>query len=121
MLMPSALEAGREEGIDNSLGQFRIGSSAGQTKNVGVIMLAGQMGHLLVPDEGSASAGHFVGGDTHANARRANQETKTMTVFGHAASHRLGVIRVIGGFFGSGAEIGDGDASLLQVMLEQFF
>ncbi len=119
-LVPAPFEAGIQKGVHNPPGFLRSGGFASQAKDVGVVVLPGQGRGLLIGDQSGAHSGHFVGGHAHANAGGANQHPKLRFAQSHTLRDRLGIIRVIIGFFGTRAEIRDADSALFEVLLEDF-
>ena len=72
--MPAPLESCVQKRIENSFGLFRPGGLASQAKNIGVVVLPGQRRGGYISDQRRPHARHLVGGDAHADARRANQD-----------------------------------------------
>ena len=117
--MAAAFKLRGQKGVQDFSG-LRGGSVArAQAEDIGVVMLAGKRGHVLVEDQRGAHAADLVGGHAHADARRANQKAEFAPLGRDQLSHRPGVIGVIANFGRIGPDIGQGNALLLQVVLDR--
>src|SRR5689334_161949 len=67
-------------------------------QDVGVVMLAGELGYLLVPGDGGANAGHFVSGYRHSRARAADENSLIGRSACNAFADLFGVVGVVDRF-----------------------
>ncbi len=77
----AALVAASGEGcVEESLNHFEGGGggddAGAEGEDVGVVVLAGQLGGDDVVGQGGADAGDFVGGDGNTNARATDSDTE---------------------------------------------
>ena len=70
--------------------------------------------------QGRAHTRDLIGSDAHAHSGRADQHAEFGSALRHTPRHRLRKIRIIGGFFGTGAKICHAHASLLEMLLDGF-
>ena len=113
-LMPSTFKGGTEVGGDDFL---RIGCGqrgSRHANHIGVVMLAGGGGRRCIMEESSLNSGKTVGGDAHAHAGGANQDTQIRLAFEDGIADATSEVRVINTVVGMGARIHDGVSGLRQ-------
>ena len=61
--MTTTFERGGEPEIDEALGRLEGDHALTDGQDIGVVVLAGELGRLLAPGDGTADTLHLVGGD----------------------------------------------------------
>jgi len=99
--MSAALKLSGQKGVHDFPGLRRGSVGGAQAKDIGVVVLAGQLGHLLIQRQRGAHAGDFIGGHAHPDARRTDQNPQLTPPGRNGFGHRLRVIalllRLLGG------------------------
>ena len=93
-LVPLTFEFRSQEGIDDFgyLRWFLIGSEA---EDIGIVVLSGAAGTEGVMTQGGSYSLNLVGGNAHANAGAAYQDTAIKTTASYCFSYLPGNIRVV--------------------------
>ena len=118
--MATPFEIILHKGINDSLSCFGSSLSRTQAKYVSVIVTPGDRGGLSIGHQRGTHTRDFIGGNTHADAGFADQQTQHVLAAGHAAGYRLCEVRVITGIIAGRTVILYSNALPLKVGLEVF-
>src|SRR5215471_13531696 len=66
-----------------------------ENQHIHVVMLDALMRRVAVMADGSADAGHLVGGNTRSNSAAANQHAALCSPIEHRLAYRFGEIRIV--------------------------
>ena len=90
-------EGGVEPEGEGAEGLFLAEGAGGEDDDVGVVVLAGELGDGLVGDDGGADAGKAVGDDAHADAGGAEQDAALGAAFDEGLADGDGEVGVVVG------------------------
>ena len=117
--MATPLELCVQPDLQNVERQHHTGDLAAQTKDIGVIVLAGHFRHERIGAERSPHAGPTIGHDAHPDAGRADQDTALGLSTGNRISHDRSIVGITDNIRRLAADIPVGDATRVE-LFQQF-
>eukprot|EP00754_Rhynchopus_humris_P025127 Rhum_TRINITY_DN14932_c33_g1::Rhum_TRINITY_DN14932_c33_g1_i1::g.129858::m.129858 len=107
-LVAPALKARRQERLQHLRDDVRTGGARTHAEHVGVVVAAAHGRRVVVVAEGGADAVDLAGGDRHADAAAAEQDTAAaLRGLGHLGAHLGGLVRVVDAVAGVRAAVHD--------------
>jgi len=106
-LVAAAFEGGFEKGFEDG---FEVGFGSEflrERQHVGVVVEAGQIGHVFVNGKAGADTFDFVDGNVHAVPRPADGDAAVGLAVGDETGGFEAEVRIIDGVFGVGAQVED--------------
>ena len=86
--------------LQRALGRIVAQRAGRKDEDIGIIVLARELGHRLIGDNRRADAGETVGGDAHPNPGRAQQHATVGLLFQHSLADRHREVRIVIGGLG---------------------
>src|ERR1044071_1975804 len=119
--MPAAGKLRGQPFIHDAKSFTSIEDAGAESEHVGIVVFAAHLGLIFRAHVGGPDPVNLVGGNRHANAAAADQDSEIGALLAYIMGHRAGVIRVVNRFRRGCAFIADLYALLLKVLLDLVF
>ena len=86
--------------LQRAFGRIVAQRAGREDEDIGIIVLARELGHRLIGDNRSANAGEAVGGDAHPNPGRAQQHATVGPLLQHGLADFHREVRIVIGGLG---------------------
>ena len=120
-LMATSFEGCGEELVEAGDGGGFVDESSGEDDDVGVVVLADEVGDFGTPDKTSSYALVLVEGHADALARTADGDAGIDGTILDGIAKGVTEVGVVAAGFTAGAEVAKDDAALCEVLLNEFF
>jgi hypothetical protein len=117
--MTPALEARRQERVDDRQGEGLAEDPTTESKHIGVVVLARKAGHELTLTQRRPHAMDFVRGDVLALPAASEHDAEVRFTSHHGAAHSRAERGIVDGLFGVSTEVGDVVPGLHQVIRDR--